>query len=175
MDRAQFSIALPDNPDLLGRLTTALAVQSDPPIAMARTGEAVLAFECATGELMLRSRVIQALEVAAGPTGKNSRDRCRARRKPSHAVRLSGESDIGRLLGPGETSSSYGLGPPAPVRTERQSRGTPAWAREIVLKGRSPANGPKVCLVSPVRSRDLKPRRRTDGETTQAKFGSKAA
>jgi hypothetical protein len=67
MDRAHFSIALPDNPDLLSRLTTALAVQSDPPIAMARTGEAVLAFECATGELMLRSRVIQALEVAAGP------------------------------------------------------------------------------------------------------------
>ncbi|MEA2313047.1 MAG: hypothetical protein QOE28_3015 [Solirubrobacteraceae bacterium] len=67
MDRACLTLALPDDPGLLGRLVTALAVQSDPPISVARSGEAVLAFESLTGELMLRSRVIQALELAAGP------------------------------------------------------------------------------------------------------------
>ena len=67
MDRARLTLALPDDPDLIGRLTTALAVQSDPPISLARSGEAVLAFESLAGDLMLRSRVIQALEAAAGP------------------------------------------------------------------------------------------------------------
>jgi hypothetical protein len=67
MDYARFTLALPDDPGLIGRLTTALAAQSDPPISIARTGEAVLAFESVTGEMMLRSRVVQALEVAAGP------------------------------------------------------------------------------------------------------------
>jgi hypothetical protein len=41
--------------------------QNDPPISLARSGHAVIAFESATAELMLRSRVIQALEVAVGP------------------------------------------------------------------------------------------------------------
>jgi hypothetical protein len=41
--------------------------QNDPPIALSRSGDTVLAFESATAELMLRSRVMQALEVAVGP------------------------------------------------------------------------------------------------------------
>jgi hypothetical protein len=67
MPRARFTLAVPDDPDLIGRLTTALATQSDPPISIARAGQTVLAFESVAGEMMLRSRVVQALEVAVGP------------------------------------------------------------------------------------------------------------
>jgi hypothetical protein len=62
-----FALAIADDPDLLGRLATALAVQADPPISLVRSGEAVFSFESSTPELMLRCRVIQALEAAAGP------------------------------------------------------------------------------------------------------------
>jgi hypothetical protein len=64
---ARFAVVVPNDPDLLGRLTAAIAAQSDPPIAVGRSDQAVVAFESVTGEMMLRSRVVQALEVAVGP------------------------------------------------------------------------------------------------------------
>jgi hypothetical protein len=59
-------LALPDDASLLDRLAYALARQDGPRISIARPGTTVLAFEAATGELMLRSRVIQALEEVVG-------------------------------------------------------------------------------------------------------------
>jgi hypothetical protein len=67
MERATFTLAVPDDPDMLGRLYTALNAQSDPPIAAAPSGQIVLKFESVTWETMLKSRVMQALETAIGP------------------------------------------------------------------------------------------------------------
>jgi hypothetical protein len=61
------SFAIPDDPDLLARLAARLDVDGEPPASLRRTSLAVLAFESATGEMMLRSRVIQALTDVAGP------------------------------------------------------------------------------------------------------------
>jgi hypothetical protein len=67
VDPAPFALAVPDESDLLARLTSALAAQNAPPISIDRTPTAVLSFECETWEPLLRSRVVQALEVALGP------------------------------------------------------------------------------------------------------------
>jgi hypothetical protein len=67
MDPARFVLALPDEPDLLARLESELASQGAPAISIDRSSSVVLAFEANTADLMLRSRVIEALEIAAGP------------------------------------------------------------------------------------------------------------
>jgi hypothetical protein len=66
MEAARITFAVPDDPGLLQRLSAALAAE-DPPVTVARGRTAVLAFECATWDTMLRSRVIQAFEEAIGP------------------------------------------------------------------------------------------------------------
>jgi hypothetical protein len=67
MDPARFVLAVPDDPDLVARLTAMVVAQSDPPISVGRAQAAVLTFEARTGDMMLRSRVVQALEAAVGP------------------------------------------------------------------------------------------------------------
>ena len=66
MDPARVRLAVPDDPGLLDRLVAALARQGEPAIAVARARTAVLTFEAPTAELMLRSRVLQALEDVVG-------------------------------------------------------------------------------------------------------------
>ena len=51
---ASFALSVPDDPQLVARLTAAVEQQSDPPISVGRSRTAVLAFEAETGEMMLR-------------------------------------------------------------------------------------------------------------------------
>ena len=67
METARLCLAIPDDPDLLARLAARLAADGEPEVSLRRTSSAVLAFEAPTGEMMLRSRVIQALSDVAGP------------------------------------------------------------------------------------------------------------
>ena len=60
------SFALPDNPELIARLATRFASDGDPPVSFRRTST-VLTFDSLTSEMMLRSRVIQALTDVVGP------------------------------------------------------------------------------------------------------------
>ncbi len=65
MESAHVAVTVPDDPELLDRLTAALS--QAPNIRVSRSRTAVVTFECETWEPMLRSRVIQALEIAVGP------------------------------------------------------------------------------------------------------------
>jgi hypothetical protein len=82
---ARFVLALPAEPELLTRLETELAAQGAPAISVDRSSTAVVAFEAETADLMLRSRVIEALEVAAGPRGSSSRGLSNRRHENRHA------------------------------------------------------------------------------------------
>src|SRR4051812_50084651 len=67
METTSLWLAVPDDPDLLARLAARLAADGEPEVSLRRTSSTVLAFEAPTGEMMLRSRVIQALSDVAGP------------------------------------------------------------------------------------------------------------
>jgi hypothetical protein len=66
MSPTSLSFAVPDDPELIARLATRFAIDGDPPISF-RCTSTVLTFESQTSEMMLRSRVIQALTDTAGP------------------------------------------------------------------------------------------------------------
>jgi hypothetical protein len=68
MERARSTLVVPGDPTL----PTALAAHSDPPISVARSSETVVEFGSAIGDIMLRSRVVQALELAVGRIGRPS-------------------------------------------------------------------------------------------------------
>ena len=66
MEPAHFTITIPDDPELVQRLSAEIARQSEPRITVGRSRTAVLTFECETPAMMLRGRVIYALERALG-------------------------------------------------------------------------------------------------------------
>lgn len=66
MEPAHFAITIPDDPELVERLSAAIARQDEPRISVGRSRTAVLTFECRTPAMMLRGRVIYALEQAFG-------------------------------------------------------------------------------------------------------------
>ena len=67
MDPARFSLAVPSDPELEARITAAVAAQGDPRISVDQGTTTVLEFQAHTADMMLRSRVVQALEAAVGP------------------------------------------------------------------------------------------------------------
>jgi hypothetical protein len=67
MTSTQLLFIVPDDPHPLARLTARLATDGEPRVGLRRTPFAVLAFEAQTGEMMLRSRAIQALLDVLGP------------------------------------------------------------------------------------------------------------
>lgn len=71
MDPAHFAITIPDEPELVERLSAEIARQSEPRITVGRSRTAVLTFECETPRLMLRGRVVYALEKAFGADWPN--------------------------------------------------------------------------------------------------------
>lgn len=66
MQPARIRLAVPNDPAFLDRLDVVLAKQGPPSISIATGQTTMLTFEADTAELMLRARVIQALEQAAG-------------------------------------------------------------------------------------------------------------
>ena len=66
MDPARLRLIVPDDSAAVARLEAALCAQRDPPISVGHDAVAVLAVECATADLMLRSRVMRALEETYG-------------------------------------------------------------------------------------------------------------
>lgn len=71
MERTHFAITIPDEPELVERLTAEIARQRAPRITVGRSRTAVLTFECDTPRMMLRGRVVYALEKAFGDDWPN--------------------------------------------------------------------------------------------------------
>ena len=71
MDAARLAF-VPDDAAVLDKLRAAVAAQGDPPIAVDRLAAAVLAFECATWDMSLRSRAILPSRTCSDPSGIGS-------------------------------------------------------------------------------------------------------